>query len=110
MQRTVVDDLAVEVDDGDLFGPDPDGGDDVLVSVFLAQGYSLSEQLEPAIGADVTDHYDASLGREDGRHRVAREQRVVGSGRQGLVAFVLPCQHSAGQRKVGNQGQAFALQ
>ena len=67
---TVVDDLAVHGDDGDLLGADLDGGDNVLVRVLLGDGQSLPEQVEEAVGSDVADHFDAALGRQAGRHRL----------------------------------------
>ena len=59
---SLVDDLAVECDDGDLFGPDVDDGGDVLVGVFLGDGDDLAEEVDVAVGTHVTDDFDAAFG------------------------------------------------
>ena len=65
-EGSVVDDLAHECDDGDLFGSDVDDGGDVLVGVFFGDGDDLAEEIDVAVGAHVADDFDAAFGGQGG--------------------------------------------
>ena len=60
----MVDDFAVEGDDGDFLGSDLDDGGDLLVGVILLDGDAFPEQVDATVGADVADYFDPSSGGE----------------------------------------------
>ena len=62
MVVAVVDDLTVEGDDDDFPGSDFDDGGDVLVGLVLSDGDAFAEQIDVAVGRDVADNLDPSLG------------------------------------------------
>ena len=62
----LVDDFAVERDDGDSFGSDVDDGGDVLVGVLLGESDLFAEEVDEAVGAHVTDDFDATFGGQAG--------------------------------------------
>ena len=58
----MLDDRSVEGDDDDCLGADFDDGGDVLVGLVLSDGDAFAEQIDVAVGRDVADNLDPSLG------------------------------------------------